>query len=56
MNRFFTSILLVFFVSNGVSQDDSKYDWQVLIPEIGLDGWHYYQEKKNNKTGWSNNK
>ena len=56
MNRFFTSILLVFFVSNGVSQDDSKKDWQVLIPEIGLDGWHYFQEKKNNKTGWSNKK
>ena len=57
MYKFFISILFfVFFLSNGVSQDDSKNDWQALIPEIGLDGWHYYQDKKNNKTGWSNNK
>ena len=57
MNKFFTSILfLVFFISNVVSQDDSKNNWQVLIPEIVLDGWHYYQDKKNNKTGWSNKK
>ena len=57
MNKLFTSILfLVFFLSNAVSQDDSKNNWQVLIPEIGLDGWHYYQDKKNNKTGWSNKK
>ena len=57
MNKFFTSILfLVFFLSNVESQDDSKNDWHILIPEIGLDGWHYYQDKKNNKTGWSNKK
>ena len=57
MNKLFTSILfLVFFLFNLVSQDDSKNNWQVLIPEFGLDGWHYYQDKKNNKTGWSNKK
>ena len=57
MNKFFTSILfLVFFLSNVVSQVDSKNNWQVLITKIGLDGWHYYQDKKNNKTGWSNKK
>ena len=57
MNKFFTTILfLVFFCFIALSQDDSKKDWQVLIPEIGLDGWHYYQDKKNNKTGWSNKK
>ena len=57
MNKLFSSILfLVFFLFNVVSQDDSKNNWQVLIPEIGLDGWHYYQDKKNNKTGWSNKK
>ena len=57
MNKFFTSILfLVFFLSNVVSQVDSKNNWQVLITKIGLDGWHYYQDKKNNKTGWSNMK
>ena len=54
MNKFFTSILfLLFFLPNVLSQYDSKNDWQVLIPEIGLDGWHYYQDKKNNKTGLS---
>lgn len=57
MNKFFTTILfLVFFCFIALSQDDSKKDWQVLIPEIGLDGWHYYQDKTNNKTGWSNKK
>ena len=57
MNKFFTTILfLVFFCFIALSQDDSKNDWQVLIPEIGLDGWHYYQDKTNNKTGWSNKK
>ena len=35
------------------SQKENKGDWVSVNTERGsMDGWHYYQGKKSNKTGW----
>ena len=55
MHKFYSIILIFIFLNSScIAQVKSNEDWQLLIPSEGLDGWHYYQDKKSNKTGWSN--
>ena len=55
MHKFYSIILIFIFLNTScIAQVESNKDWQLLIPSEGLDGWHYYQDKKSNKTGWSN--
>ena len=55
MHKFYLILLIfIFFNTNCIAQVESNKDWQLLIPSDGLNGWHYYQDKKSNKTGWFN--
>ena len=55
MHKFYSIILIFIFLNTScIAQVEANKDWQLLIPIEGLDGWHYYQGKKSNKTGWSN--
>ena len=53
-NFFFFLAVSGIYCSNLLAQIESKKDWDILIQPEGLDGWHYYQDKKNKKNGWSN--
>ena len=50
----FLILIFIFTNTNCIAQIESNKDWKVLIPSQGLDGWHYFQDKKSNKKGWSN--
>ena len=50
MHKFYSIILIFIFLNTScIAQVEWNKDWQLLIPNEGLHGWHYYQDKRATK-------